>query len=231
MTFSFIEDTYITQDPSRTVSPEALFAGILLLYLLAFFSINAHNVFRGLRARKGVRAYAELERPKGLFMNLAVLGTLVFFAEALLFVCLGLTGLGPYLCIRPLQLSFVRESYVRAAGIVVMGVGFTVFAWSVVARGRYSVSWEMPEGQRLVTWGPYRFIRHPSYLGYFLMFVGLVLTWLNLVSLIPLMAIPGYVKVTATEEEMLTQRFGDVYRKYQETTGRFLPRWTERNGS
>ena len=213
------------------MSPEALFAGVLLLYILAFFSINARNVIRGLRARKGMRAYAELERPKGLFMNLAALGTLVFFAEALLFVCLGLTGLGLHLRIRPLQLSFTHDLYVRAAGLVFMGAGFTVFIWSVVARGRYSVSWEMPEGQRLVTWGPYRFVRHPSYLGYFLMFVGLFLTWLNLVSLIPLMAIPGYVKVTATEEEMLTQRFGDVYREYQETTGRFLPRWTVRRES
>lgn len=210
------------------MSPEALFAGVLLLYLLAFFSINAHNVIRGLRARKGMRAHAELERPKGLFMNLAALGTLVFFAETLLFVCLGLTGLDSYLRIRPLQLSFAHDLNVRAAGLVVMGAGFTVFVWSVVARGRYSVSWEMPEGQRLVIWGPYRFVRHPSYLGYFLMFVGLFLTWLNFVSLIPLMAIPGYVKVTATEEEMLNQRFGDAYRKYQETTGRFLPKWTGR---
>jgi len=213
------------------VSPEAFFARVLLLYLLAFFSINVHNVIRGLRARKGMRAHAELERPKGLFMNLAALGTLVFFAEALLFVCLGLTGLGLHLRIRPLQLSFAHDLYVRAAGLVVMGAGFTVFVWSVVARGRYSVSWEMPDSQRLVTWGPYRFVRHPSYLGYFLMFVGLFLTWLNLVSLIPLMAIPGYVKVTAKEEEMLTQRFGGVYREYQETTGRFLPRWTVRRGS
>ena len=172
-----------------------------------------------------------MERPEGLFMNLAALGTLVFFAEALLFVCLGLTGLGFYLHIKPLQLSFAHDLYVRAAGVVVMGAGFIVFVWSVVARGRYSVSWEMPEGQRLVTWGPYRFVRHPSYLGYFLMFIGLFLTWLNLVSLVPLMAIPGYVKVTVTEEEMLTQRFGDVYREYQEATGRFLPRWTGRRRS
>ncbi len=203
----------------------------MLLYLLAFFSINTHNVISGLRARKGMRTYTELERPKGLFMNLAALGTLVFFVEALLFVCLGLTGLGSYIRIRPFQLSFAHDLYVRAVGVVVMGAGFTVFVWSVVARGRYSVSWEMPEVHRLVTWGPYRFVRHPSYLGYFLMFVGLFLTWLNLVSLVPLMAIPGYVKVTVTEEEMLIQRFGDEYRKYRETTGRFLPWWTGRRGS
>ncbi len=198
----------------------------MLLYLLIFFSINAHNVIKDLRYKKGIKMHAELERPKGLFMNLAALGTLAFFAEALTFVFLGLTDLDHHLSIRPLQLSFVHDLYVRTSGLVVMGAGFSVFIWSVIARGRYSVSWEMPEGHRLVTWGPYRFVRHPSYLGYFLMFLGLFLTWLNLVSLIPLMAVPGYVKVTETEEEMLTQRFGDLYRKYQETTGRFLPRWT-----
>lgn len=210
------------------MSTEAIFAGILLVYLSAFFSVNAHNVIKGLRANKGMKVYAELERPKGFFMNLAALGTLIFFAEALIFVFLSLTSLGPNHHITPLQLSFAHDLYVKAAGVVVMGAGFTVFIWSVMARGRYSVSWKMPEDQRLVTWGPYRFVRHPSYLGYFLMFVGLFMTWLNLVSLLPLMAIPGYVKVTATEEKMLTQRFGEAYRKYQESTRRFLPRWTRR---
>ncbi len=111
-----------------------------------------------------------------------------------------------------------------------MGSGFFLFQWSVVARGMYSVSWAMGEDHRLVTWGPYRYVRHPSYLGYFLMFVGLLLTWLNPVALMPLMAIPGYVKVAATEEELLVMRFGEEYLKYQKAVGRFLPRLTRRLG-
>lgn len=96
--------------------------------------------------------------------------------------------------------------------------------WSVVARGRYSVAWEMPEDQQLVTGGPYRYVRHPSYLGYSLMFSGLFLVWLNLIALAPMVGIPGYVALAKPEEELLMSRFGQRYREYMRSTGRFIPR-------
>jgi len=86
----------------------------------------------------------------------------------------------------------------------------------------------MPEDHRLVTWGPYRLVRHPSYLGYFLMFIGLFFTWLNLVAVIPLVAIPGYVVVVGQEEELLLSRFWEEYQRYRETTERFIPRLRKR---
>ena len=98
------------------------------------------------------------------------------------------------------------------------------FACSVVARGRYAVSWGMTETHRLFTWGPYRHVRHPSYLGYFLMFFGLFLVWLNAIALIPLVAIPFYVRVSEKEEVLLVHRFGEEYLRYREATGLFLPR-------
>lgn len=154
--------------------------------------------------------------------------TVLFFVEAISFTCLALTGSNQVLHAPPLQLRFGYESWVQLLGIIFLGVGVFVFLWSVVARGRYSVSWEMPEDHRLVTWGPYRFVRHPSYLGYFLMFIGLFFTWLNLVAVIPLVAIPGYVVVVGQEEELLLSRFGEEYQRYRETTGRFIPRLRKR---
>jgi protein-S-isoprenylcysteine O-methyltransferase Ste14 len=203
---------------------DALIAVVTLFYLIIFFSINAYYSIRGLRARISIRAYAELERPKNISVNLAALGTLVFFAEAILFVFLGLSGIYSQILVRPLQLSFAYDFHVRTIGLVIMGVGFKLFLWSVVARGRYSVSWEMPEDQRLVTWGPYRYVRHPSYLGYFLMFGGFFLAWLNLFALVPSVAIPGYLRLVETEEDLLIKRFGDEYVRYQKTSRWFLPR-------
>jgi protein-S-isoprenylcysteine O-methyltransferase Ste14 len=56
------------------------------------------------------------------------------------------------------------------------------------------------------------------------MFVGLFLTWFNLLAAIPLLGIPGYVRIAKREEEMLELRFGNAYTEYQRKTGRFLPR-------
>ncbi len=102
--------------------------------------------------------------------------------------------------------------------------GYMIFLWSVLERGRYSVAWEMAEDHRLVTSGPYRYVRHPSYMAYFLLFFGLFFVSLNMLTLIPLIAIPGYVSITVYEEKLLKKRFGDKYVEYQKTTGRFFPK-------
>jgi protein-S-isoprenylcysteine O-methyltransferase Ste14 len=82
----------------------------------------------------------------------------------------------------------------------------------------------MPAGHKLVDWGPYRYVRQPSYLAYFLMFIGFLLMWHNALALIPLIAIPGYVLITHSEEKMLETRFGDRYVEYKKNVGRFLPK-------
>ena len=110
-------------------------------------------------------------------------------------------------------------------GLILTAFGYGLFIWSVVARGKYAVSWEMPENQRLVTWGPHRHVRHASYLGYFLMFLGLFLSWPNFLMILSLVAIPGYYRLTLDEEEFLVQRFGDEYVEYQKKAGRFIPRF------
>jgi protein-S-isoprenylcysteine O-methyltransferase Ste14 len=110
-------------------------------------------------------------------------------------------------------------------GSVLTLAGYFVFLWSVIVRGKYAVSWEMPENQKLVTWGPYSRVRHPSYLGYFLMFFGFLFLWPSMFTLIPLFSIPGYYLVTLKEERLLIKRFGKEYLKYQKRTGRFIPKF------
>jgi protein-S-isoprenylcysteine O-methyltransferase Ste14 len=113
---------------------------------------------------------------------------------------------------------------VELFGLLVMVLGYAIFIWSVLARGRYATSWQMPTDHKLVDWGPYRYVRHPSYLGYFLMFIGFVLLWHNALALVTLIAIPGYVLTTFREEEMLRVKFREEYVQYQKHVGRFLPK-------
>jgi len=203
---------------------ETVIAAFLLTCLACFVSFNLYNILIVHKRKGDEKAYAEVERPSSFAVNLAAVGTIVYFLEALLYLFLVFTGFLFVLYTFPLYIQLPFVFYTQILGLVFTFSGYFLFIWSVAARGIYSVSWEMPEKQKLVTWGPYRYVRHPSYLGYFLMFFGLFFLWSNLLTLFPITAVPGYYCVTIEEERLLTQRFGDEYLKYQKKTGRFIPR-------
>lgn len=210
----------------QTMLSELHIALFLVACLASFFSLNLLNFARTVRSRprRTTKACAEVERPKGLIFTLTAFGTMLFFLESMAYPFLVLTGLSqwgdPFLP----QLHFQHGLYVQVVGILLETVGYSLFLWSVLKRGRYAVSWEMRENHKLVTSGPYRYLRHPSYLAYFLMFFGLFFILLNPIALIPLVAIPGYVCVAICEEQLLASRFGEEYTEYQKRTGRFLPK-------
>jgi len=204
--------------------PDLPIAVFLTVCLLGFWSANLYNLKRHGASKKGVKYEAEVERPKGLIFVLSALGTVIFFLESFFYILLVFAGLQTTLCSLFLQLRFPFDSWVQLAGVFVTGFGYFLFTWSVLARGRYATSWQMPEDQRLVTWGPYRYVRHPSYLAYFILFAGLFLTILSLVALVPFVAVPGYVRIATVEEELLVKRFGEAYLEYQRTTGKFFPK-------
>lgn len=78
----------------------------------------------------------------------------------------------------------------------------------------------------LVTTGPYQYVRHPFYLAFFLAFIGGCLVAANAFLFLSGLIPAGFlIARTRIEEEKLVERFGDDYRQYMATTGRFLPRW------
>lgn len=208
--------------------PEIIPAVFTLGWLAVFFTVNLHNVVKVHRGRTKTKVYAEIGRPKGAMVQLATVGTLLFFLESLVFSLLSFMELTAALHVFLLQVQFPYDFCVQIVGFALSASGYFLFIWSVVTRGKYAVSWAMPENHRLVTGGPYRYVRHPSYLAYFLIFCGFPLIWLNLMAMLPLVAVPGYVGVAVMEEELLLRRFGDKYRSYQVETGRFFPKRKQR---
>ena len=77
----------------------------------------------------------------------------------------------------------------------------------------------------LVTRGPYRWVRHPFYdcMALFIVSIALMMAnWFVMVAggvMFTLLAIRS-----RTEEDKLLERFGEPYRAYRASTGRFLPR-------
>lgn len=78
--------------------------------------------------------------------------------------------------------------------------------------------------QGLVTWGPYRYVRHPFYAG---MIIGVTAIELVVLSklvfvLVPLMIL-AEILIANREERQLEAVYGAAYREYQFRTARFFP--------
>jgi protein-S-isoprenylcysteine O-methyltransferase Ste14 len=76
----------------------------------------------------------------------------------------------------------------------------------------------------LVTWGPYRWVRHPFYVVVLLWGLSLSLLTANwLLAILGAAAVTMLVTRTGVEEAKLAERFGDEYRAYALRTGKFFP--------
>ena len=78
---------------------------------------------------------------------------------------------------------------------------------------------------KLVTKGPYRWIRHPLYTFgtlFFLSFALMADSWF--IALLALTAIIILSLRLPNEEAHLIEKFGDEYREYMKRTGKFLPK-------
>jgi protein-S-isoprenylcysteine O-methyltransferase Ste14 len=114
----------------------------------------------------------------------------------------------------------------RIAGTIVMWVGLAIRVWAIATLGRaFRTTVEVAPGQTVVSTGPYRWVRHPSYGGLLLIVTGFGLAaghWLVLIvcALLPLTALLRRVQI---EEAELTAVLGDPYRAYQARTKRLIP--------
>lgn len=100
--------------------------------------------------------------------------------------------------------------------------------WALRSLGRFMTPEIMvTKGHRLVTKGPYRWIRHPAYTAVIILFVGLSLFYLNPVfGLLTITTVTTAVYRARKEEKLLASRkaFGTKYIKYTKITGMFLPK-------
>ena len=79
--------------------------------------------------------------------------------------------------------------------------------------------------QPVITTGPYRFVRHPSYTAGMMMFIGIGLAlggWLGLILLVIAVGV-GYGNRVRVEERALLATIGEPYRAYMSGRKRFIP--------
>jgi len=111
-------------------------------------------------------------------------------------------------------------------GIVVMLFGITLRVWAFQTLGRfYTRTLRISEGQRVVQEGPYKYVRHPGYLGVIVLWVGAGLATVNWIVtvLVTLTFVAAYRYRIEVEERMLVTSFGDQYAAYMKHTWRLIP--------
>ena len=121
----------------------------------------------------------------------------------------------------------IRPPIVAAtAGVVIFALGEALRVWSKVALGRYfTYTVQTSSDQPVITSGPYRYVRHPSYTGLLLMMVGAGAAygnWLGLAGLV----VGGFVGLRYriyVEEKALIEELGDRYRSYADDHKRLIP--------
>jgi protein-S-isoprenylcysteine O-methyltransferase Ste14 len=125
------------------------------------------------------------------------------------------------------SLRFGREwRTVFFVGLSVL-VGGTIFRWYAIrVLGRFfTFDVATSPGQRVVERGPYRWIRHPSYTGSLLAYVGIGLALGNWASLfVPALCMgAAYAYRIPVEERALIAGLGRPYEEYRTRTWRLLP--------
>lgn len=113
-----------------------------------------------------------------------------------------------------------------AIGLAVMWCGISLRAWAFSTLGTlFTYRVTIQASHHVVTSGPYRFVRHPSYTGLGLFFIGYVLAFANALALLILLAfwVPALSYRIVIEERTLKAAFGDEYRTYARRTKRLIP--------
>lgn len=110
-------------------------------------------------------------------------------------------------------------------GLALIAIGLTI---NLVAAGTlrrfYSSTLVIKEDHQLITRGVYQFTRHPIYLGTIMVSIGVPVYVSTLYGLLIMSAlIPLFLHRIRIEEKMLTEEFGDAYRKYREATSKLIP--------
>lgn len=120
----------------------------------------------------------------------------------------------------------VKWDWITTSSLILILSGFWIRTWGVMTLGKY-FTWHISaeKQQTVVRSGPYRFVRHPGYLGAFLTYGSTAVffhAWLTLVpaAIILLLA---FLRRIHYEEKELRAVLGVDYESYCHSVRRFIP--------
>ena len=114
----------------------------------------------------------------------------------------------------------------KPAGLLIFALSMVLFTWALAHLRSAFLGNVAPVTNRLVTSGPYRWLRHPTYLATSIALLGLALAlrspW-GIASTLVLF-LPAAISRARLEERALAGRFGPAWDDYVARTGSLLPK-------
>lgn len=147
------------------------------------------------------------------------------FLWLLFFISPGLFFIDAYESVfAPFIFRCLHQSWIQLVGACLIIIGVLLADLGRIARGIIAPSWAMPENYQLVTTGVYGLVRHPLYLSYILISLGLFFLLANILLLGCFVGLLCYYFPAKKEEVMLLERFRSQYEEYKSRVGIFFPK-------
>jgi len=110
-------------------------------------------------------------------------------------------------------------------GGLIFLLGLAMFAWTVVHLRKAFFGNIEPVGDRLVTSGPYGYVRHPLYLSMVIMLLGLTAQLRGFWGIVGtfVLFLPAAAYRAKLEENALARRFGQQWEDYARRTSFMVP--------
>lgn len=119
--------------------------------------------------------------------------------------------------------SYLDLSY-GALGVVLYVIGTALITWAMITNPYFETTVTVVKGQKVISNGPYAFVRHPGYVGMILMYLSSSLILGSAVSLIPGVILVSFIVARIYLEEKTLKEELTGYKEYtKKTKYRLIP--------
>ena len=144
-------------------------------------------------------------------------GSVVLLLMYIPWVSVGIIHNGSFYIMNGVILLPLSKPIIIGIMLIIIGIAIYIFSLHDLLRGLF-------QGEELITYNLYRYIRHPQYLGILIWTLGAAIVTIRIFSIFSwLTLVYTYILLAEYEENVLEQKLGDAYIRYRDKTFFLLP--------